>query len=115
MISEIKTNGDIIRTFDHLVNNRQGLKTWFPFHMAVANDERIFVCDYSPDGQRVLLLNHGSGDLVEILNSDRNDIARPSRLCYLPETQRLVVGQGRTQLSTHPSSLSIFHTLLRDA
>ena len=107
VISELSMDGTHInRTFDPRSINSILLKTWGPVHLAIDEDENIFVADSSEDGHRVFQLNSRLNRIEMELNHDRHQIDRSFRLCYVQEKHILIVGQK--SLSTGDGSICVF-------
>ena len=98
LISEVSIDGTkIIRTFDPRSVESNKSKDWWPRHLAIDQDDYIFVADY--DNDRVVRLN------PILTNRDELQINGPTRLCYVRGKQMLIVGHGRSS----STSVSLFY------
>ena len=89
MIEEISPDGDSLRKQE--LPNFPDL--FMPDCLAISEDNKLFIADY--DGDKVFLLNASRNEHQIILNREHR-IDGPSRLCFLPTKQQLIVGQFRT-------------------
>ena len=113
VISELSMDGTHVnRTFDLQSIDSILLKPWEPLHLAIDEDENIFVADNSDDGHRVFQLNSRLNRIEMLLNHDPHQIDRPKRLCYVQEKHMLIVGQKT--LSTGDGSFCVFEFLWHD-
>ena len=86
-IIEMTSIGETVRK-QHLISFN-----FLPKCLAIAENNKIFIADHS--GDCVYLLDQfWSEDLETVLNRDQR-IDGPTRLCYLPKKQWLIVGQLR--------------------
>lgn len=67
-----------------------------PVHMAVDEQDRVFVADYA--NKRVLLLDPELKTHKVLLSHEEDNILGPTRLHYSPNTKRLFVGYGESGL-----------------
>ena len=73
VISELSMDGTHVnRTFDLQSIDSILLKTWVPVHLAIDEDENIFVADVSENGHRVFQLNSRLNRIEMELNHDRH-------------------------------------------
>ena len=98
-IIEMTSRGDTVRKKDLISCN------FLPKCLAIAENNKIFIADHS--GDCVYLLDQfWSADLETVLNRDQR-IDGPTRLCYLPNKQLLIVGQLRNPFVSIFSSANV--------
>ena len=93
----------ILRAFDP----PSELVDWFPYDLAIDKDGIILISDYAAEGgRRLFQLNPEMTRLSILLDKHQIRSARPSRICCLPEDERLLIGFGKSDLGE--ASVSVF-------
>ena len=108
-IIEMTSGGETVRKKNQLSFN------FLPKCLAIAEDNKIFIADHS-GGCVYLLDQFWSEDVETVLKRDQK-IDGPTRLCYLPKIQLLIVGQLRKPFvlmlkssTENPSTHTVTHS-----
>ena len=81
-------------------------------HLVIGEDDSVFLADFNPSKDcdwKVFLLSSRLDDIQIVLNRDQHLVDRPRSLCYVKETQQLLVGQWSS--SGGPTAISIFNLI----
>ena len=87
-------------TFDPSSLGLAQLKFWYPHHLAIFENDCIFVADSSNGCPGILLFNSLLSNHEIILNKKVTEqLEYPSRILYVQEKCQLIVGQGECSAS----------------
>ena len=70
------------------------LKNWYPIRLLLGENGVIFVVDSCSDGERIIQVHSQLTDHAVILSKGQHLLDQVTRLCYVPEKQQLILGQG---------------------
>ena len=102
-VSEVSVDGRVVSICNPVVDS---LALQLSEHLSVDRNGGLFVTDYNND--RIVHLNSSltNGETVICSKTGENNILYPSRVCYAPDKNILIVGQW-----TRPASFTVVHIL----